>query len=93
MKGEFFITQTIINLITFEEFVEGYPENEKRPAELRNGVIVERNQNGAYEEVTVFILRKINVEIGRFPALAVRTPAYLRSPKSPVYDSTPPNSV
>ena len=83
MNGEFFIIQTIIKAITFEEFVEGYPGDEKRPSELRNGVIVERNPNGAYEEVTVFSLRKINVEIDRFPALAVRTPAYLRSQKSP----------
>ncbi|EGK84363.1 hypothetical protein [Microcoleus vaginatus] len=82
MNGEFFIIQTIIKSITFEEFVEGYPGDEKRPSELRNGVIVERNQNGAYEEVKVFLIRKINVEIDRFPALAVRTPAYLRSQKS-----------
>jgi Uma2 family endonuclease len=64
MNGEFFMIQTTIKSITFEEFLEWYPDG-KGPLELRNGVIVEMNQNGEHEEVTGFLSRKINVEIDR----------------------------
>ena len=54
--------QTIIKSITFKEFLEWYPDGKGR-FELRNGVIVEMNKNGEPEEVTGFLIRKINVEI------------------------------
>jgi Uma2 family endonuclease len=64
MNGEFFMIQTIIKSITFEEFLEGYTDGKGR-FELRNGVILEMNPNGEQEEITGFIIRKINVEIDR----------------------------
>ncbi|MEG4089896.1 MULTISPECIES: Uma2 family endonuclease [unclassified Microcoleus] len=56
--------QTTAKLLTFEEFLEWYPDGKGR-FELRNGVIVEKNPNGDHEEVTSFLIRKINVEIDR----------------------------
>lgn len=56
--------QTTAKLLTFEEFLEWYPDGKGR-FELRNGVIVEMNPNGDHEEVTGFLIRKINVEIDR----------------------------
>ena len=56
--------QTTAKLLTFEEFLEWYPDGKGR-FELRNGLIVEMNPNGDYEEVTDFLIRKINVEIDR----------------------------
>ncbi len=56
--------QTTAKLLTFEEFLEWYPDGKGR-FELRNGVIVEMNPNGDHEEVTSFLIRKINVEIDR----------------------------
>ncbi|HEY9302087.1 MAG TPA: Uma2 family endonuclease, partial [Phormidium sp.] len=56
--------QTIIKSITFEDFLEGYPDGKGR-FDLRNGLIVELNKNGEHEEVTGFFLRRINVEIDR----------------------------
>ena len=40
--------QAIIKSITFEDFLAWYPEGKGRFA-LRNGVIVEMNQNGEHE--------------------------------------------
>lgn len=56
--------QTTAKLLTFEEFLEWYPDGKGR-FELRNRVIVEINPNGDHEEVTSFLIRKINVEIDR----------------------------
>jgi hypothetical protein len=42
MNGEFFMIQTTIKSITFEEFLEWYPDGKGR-SELRNGVILEMN--------------------------------------------------
>ncbi|NQE33406.1 hypothetical protein E5S67_01125 [Microcoleus sp. IPMA8] len=64
MNVEIFMIQTIIKSITFEEFLEWYPDGKGR-FDLRNGVIVEMNPNGCHEEVTGFIIRKINLEIDR----------------------------
>jgi len=64
MNVEIFMIQTIIKSITFEEFLEWYPDGKGR-FELRNGVIVELNPKGEHKEVTGFLIRKINVEIDR----------------------------
>ena len=56
--------QTTAKLLIFEEFLEWYPDGKGR-FELRNGLIVEMNPNGDHEEVTGFLIRKINVEIDR----------------------------
>ena len=52
--------QTTIKLLTFEEFLEWYPDGKGR-FELRNGIRVEMNPNGEHEEVTGFLIQKINV--------------------------------
>jgi Uma2 family endonuclease len=82
MNGEFFMIQTTIKSITFEEFLEWYPDGKGR-FELRNGVIVEMNPNGEHEEVTGFLIRKINVEIDRLNLPYVTPSTYfLRPPET-----------
>jgi Uma2 family endonuclease len=74
--------QTLIKSITFEEFLEGYPDGKGR-FDLRKGVIVEMNQNGESEEVTDFFLRKINVEIDRLNLPYVtRSTYFVRPPET-----------
>jgi Uma2 family endonuclease len=79
MNGEFFMIQTTIKSITFEEFLEWYPDGKGR-CELRNGVIVEMNPNGEHEEVTGFLIRKINVEIDRLNLPYVTPSTYFVRP-------------
>lgn len=79
MNGEFFMIQTLIKSITFEEFLEWYPDGKGR-FELRNGVIVEMNPNGEHEEVTGFLIRKINVEIDRLNLPYVTPSTYFVRP-------------
>ena len=70
---------TIIKSITFEEFLEWYPDG-KRGFELRDGVILETNPNGEPEEVTGFLIRKINVEIDRLNLPYVTPSTYFVRP-------------
>ncbi|HAA33043.1 MAG TPA: hypothetical protein DCE56_41645 [Cyanobacteria bacterium UBA8553] len=56
--------QAISKRLTFEEFLEWYPEGKGR-YELHAGIIVEMNPTGEYEEVAAFLNRKLNVEIDR----------------------------
>ena len=82
MNGEFFMIHTIIKSITFEEFLEWYPDG-KRGFELRDGVILETNPDGEHEEVTGFLIRKINVEIDRLNLPYVTPSTYfLRPPET-----------
>jgi len=71
--------QTTAKLLTFEEFLEWYPDGKGR-FELRNGVIVEMNPNGDHEEVTSFLIRKINVEIDRLNLPYITPSTYLVKP-------------
>ena len=71
--------KTIIKSITFEEFLEWYPDGKGR-FELRNGVIVEINPNGDHEEVTGFLIRKLNVEIDRLNLPYVTPSTYFVRP-------------
>jgi len=71
--------QAIVKSITFEEFLEWYPDGKGR-FELRNGVIFEMNPNGDYEEVTGFLIRKINVEIDRLNLPYVTPSTYFVRP-------------
>jgi Uma2 family endonuclease len=74
--------QTTIKSITFEKFLEWYPDGKGR-FDLRKGVIVEMNPNGEYEEVTGFLIRKINVEIDRLNLPYVTPSTYfLRPPET-----------
>ena len=72
----------IIKSITFEDFLEWYPDGKGR-FELRNGVIFEINPNGEHEEVTGFLIQKINVEIDRLNLPYVTPSTYfLRPPET-----------
>lgn len=71
--------QTIVESITFEKFLEWYPDVKGR-FELRNRVIFEINPNGDHEEVTGFLTRKINVEIDRFNLPYVTPSTYFVRP-------------
>ena len=56
--------QSVPKLLTFEEFLEWYPDGRGR-YELHEGVIVEMNPTGDHEEVAAFLNRKLNVELDR----------------------------
>ncbi|HBY75613.1 MAG TPA: hypothetical protein DEG47_01040 [Cyanobacteria bacterium UBA11148] len=73
--------QSIPKQVTFEEFLEWYPDGRGR-YELHGGIIVEMNPTGEHEEVAAFLNRKLNVEIDRLslPYLIPRT--YLVKPPS-----------
>ena len=71
--------QTIIKSITFEDFLEWYPDGKGR-LELRNGVILEMIPNGDHQEVTGFLILKINVEIDRLNLPYVTPSTYFVRP-------------
>jgi Uma2 family endonuclease len=57
------MTQTLPQLITFDEFVEWIPENSPKRYELHNGVIVEMAQPvGDHEEVVGFLAQQLTAE-------------------------------
>ncbi|MBD2682784.1 MULTISPECIES: Uma2 family endonuclease [Nostoc] len=59
------MTQALPKSVTFDEFVEWYPNDGKR-YELHNGVIVEvPPPTGQHEKVVGFIARKLTVEFDR----------------------------
>ena len=77
------MTTTLPKTVTFEEFIEWYPDGRGR-YELIEGVVVEMNPTGDHEEVAAFLNRKLNVEIDRLnlPYFIPRT-----------YLVKPPNSI
>ncbi|MEJ6480997.1 Uma2 family endonuclease [Nostoc punctiforme UO1] len=59
------MTQALPKLLTFNEFIEWYPNDGKR-YELHKGVIVEMPlPTGAHEKVIAFLSRKLTVEFDR----------------------------
>jgi Uma2 family endonuclease len=58
------MTQALTKFLTFDEFIEQYPED-GGCYELRNGAIVEMRPIGKHEKVIGFTARKLNVEIDR----------------------------
>lgn len=59
------MTQALSKLISFNEFIESYPDNGKR-YELHQGVIVEMPPpSGDHEDVVGFLTIKLSVEIER----------------------------
>lgn len=59
------MTQSLPQLLTFDEFIEWYPNDGKR-YELHNGVTFEMPPpSGEYEKVVGFIARKLTVEFDR----------------------------
>jgi Uma2 family endonuclease len=57
------MTQAASKLLTFDEFITRYGDNERY--ELIDGELIDMEPTGLHEEVAAFALRKINVEIDR----------------------------
>jgi Uma2 family endonuclease len=58
------MTQALIKTITFDEFIESYPEQGRY--ELRNGVIIEMPQPaGVHELIRAFLIAELNFELRR----------------------------
>ncbi len=55
--------QAVPKLLTFNEFVACYGDNELY--ELIDGELIDMEPTGPHEEVAAFVLRKVNVEIDR----------------------------
>ncbi len=60
------MTQAVPKLLTFDEFINWYPNNTGIRYELRDGVIIEMPPpTGDHEKVVGFIARKLTVEFDR----------------------------
>ena len=60
------MTQAILKPVTFDEFIEWYPENSENRYELHNGAIVEMPKaTGEHSEVAGFLVAELNFEIRR----------------------------
>ncbi|HLP91140.1 MAG TPA: Uma2 family endonuclease [Nostocaceae cyanobacterium] len=60
------MVQSLTKPVTFDEFIQSYPENGTR-YELHDGVIVEMNPPvGDHELVIGFLVRKLSAELDRF---------------------------
>ncbi len=77
------MTQTLPLLVTFEEFIEWYPNHGVR-YELHNGVIIEMAPpTGDHEKVVGFLARKLTVEFDRLnlPYTIPKT-AFVKTPSA-----------
>ncbi|MCC3409552.1 MAG: Uma2 family endonuclease [Microcoleus sp. PH2017_10_PVI_O_A] len=60
------MTQAILKPVTFDEFIDWYPENSINRYELHNGTIVEKHKaTGEHSEVAGFLCLKLGMEIER----------------------------
>lgn len=60
------MTQAILKPVTFDEFIDWYPENSENRYELHKGAIVEiPKATGQHSEVSGFISLKLGIEIER----------------------------
>ncbi|MEG4806875.1 Uma2 family endonuclease [Microcoleus sp. F8-D3] len=60
------MTQAILKPLTFDEFIDWYPENSENRYELHNGAIVEMPKaTGEHSEVAGFLVAELNFEIRR----------------------------
>jgi len=60
------MTQAILKPVTFDEFIDWYPENSENRYELHNGAIVEMPKaTGERSEVAGFLVAELNFEIRR----------------------------
>ncbi len=60
------MTQAILKPVTFDEFIDWYPENSENRYELHNGAIVEMPKaTGEHSEVAGFLCLKLGIEIER----------------------------
>ena len=60
------MAQSALKLLTFNEFIARYGDNERY--ELIDGELTDMEPTGPHEEVAAFVLRKVNVEIDRLNA-------------------------
>ena len=60
------MTQSALKLLTFDEFIARFGDNERY--ELIDGELIDMEPTGPHEEVAAFVLRKVNVEIDRLNA-------------------------
>ena len=60
------MTQAILKPVTFDEFIDWYPENFENRYELHNGAIVQTPKaTGEHSEVAGFLVAELNFEIRR----------------------------
>jgi Uma2 family endonuclease len=60
------MTQAILKPLTFDEFIDWYPENSENRYELHNGAIVQMPKaTGEHSEVAGFLVAELNFEIRR----------------------------
>ena len=60
------MTQAILKPVTFDKFIDWYPENSENRYELHNGAIVEvRKATGEHSEVAGLLVAELNFEIRR----------------------------
>ena len=60
------MTQAILKPVTFDEFIDWYPENSENRYELHNGAIVQMPKaTGEHSEVAGFLVAELNFEIRR----------------------------
>ncbi|MEG4495626.1 Uma2 family endonuclease [Microcoleus sp. F10-C6] len=60
------MTQAILKPVTFDEFIDWYPENYENRYELHNGAIVEMPKaTGEHSEAAGFLCLKLGIEIER----------------------------
>ncbi|MCW6051561.1 Uma2 family endonuclease [Microcoleus sp. A2-C5] len=60
------MTQAILKPVTFDEFIDWYPENSENRYELHNGAIVEMPKaTGEHSEVAGYLSLKLGMEIER----------------------------
>jgi len=58
------MTQAILKPVTFDEFIDWYPENSEKRYELHNGAIVEMPKaTGEHSEVSGFLIAELNFQI------------------------------
>jgi Uma2 family endonuclease len=75
------MTQSLPRVVNFAEFIQGFPDGDKR-YELHTGVIVEMPPpSGNHEDVVSFLLRKLAVEIDRLDLpFNIPKTAFVRTP-------------
>jgi Uma2 family endonuclease len=57
------MTQAVPKLLTFNDFIARYGDNERY--ELIDGELIDMEPTGPHEEVAAFLVRKVNVEIDK----------------------------
>ncbi|MBD2458174.1 Uma2 family endonuclease [Nostoc sp. FACHB-87] len=77
------MTQSLPELITFDEFIEWYPNDGKR-YELHKGVIVEMPPpTGEHEKVIAFLSRKLTIEFDRLNlTYGIPKTAFVKTPSA-----------